>query len=101
MESIQPCHPQQRWGRVVPVLSKKCFTYVTFFLFMYFVYIIQSELDQSYYKGFTEDLLLRLQRHNNGESTYTRNKMPWHFVHIELFLSKTEALKREKALKKI
>lgn len=67
---------------------------------MYFVYIIQSELDLSYYKGFTEDLLLRLKRHNNGESTYTRNKIPWHFVHIEAFQSKTEVLRREKALKK-
>ncbi len=67
---------------------------------MYFVYIIQSELDQSYYKGFTEDLLLRLKRHNNGESAYTRHKMPWHFVYIESFSSKTEALRREKALKK-
>ncbi len=43
---------------------------------MFFVYILQSELDQSYYKGFTEDLLLRLKRHNNGESAYTRNKHP-------------------------
>ncbi len=67
---------------------------------MFFVYILQSERDQSYYKGFTEDLLLRLKRHNNGESTYTRNKIPWHFVYIESCRSKTEALKREKALKK-
>lgn len=35
---------------------------------MFFVYILQSEHDQSYYKGFTEDLLLRLKRHNNGDS---------------------------------
>ncbi len=67
---------------------------------MFFVYILQSELDQSYYKGFTEELLLRLKRHNNGESAYTRNKTPWHFVYIEPFSSKTEALKREKVLKK-
>jgi putative endonuclease len=66
----------------------------------FYVYIIQSQKDGSYYKGFTEDPVLRLQRHNMGESSYTRTKMPWKLLHLEKFLTKTEALKREKVLKK-
>jgi len=66
----------------------------------FYVYIIQSELDQSYYKGFSENYLERLEQHNNGWAKYTSRKIPWKLVHVESFLSKTEALKREKALKK-
>ena len=66
----------------------------------YYVYIIQSELDQSYYKGFTESPLFRLERHNNGESNYTRKKIPWRFIYLQAFDSKTEAFIREKSLKK-
>jgi putative endonuclease len=66
----------------------------------YYVYIIQSAVDNSYYKGFTENLLQRLALHNSGESTYTRRKIPWLIVYIEVFESKRESLIREKALKK-
>jgi putative endonuclease len=66
----------------------------------YYIYIIQSEVDGSYYKGYTEDPLLRLQRHNNGETQSTRHLCPWKLVYIETHLSKTIALIREKNLKK-
>jgi putative endonuclease len=66
----------------------------------FYVYIIQSEIDQSYYKGFTEDYLERLKQHNDGWSKYTSRKKPWNLVYVELFESKSEALKREKTLKK-
>ena len=65
----------------------------------FYVYIIKSLRDQSYYKGFTENPIIRLKRHNNAESKYTRNKMPWKFVYLEYFERKKEALVREKHLK--
>jgi len=67
----------------------------------YYVYIIQSETDRSYYKGFTENPVLRLQHHNNGDSTYTRSKKPWKLVYVEECSEKSVALKRERNLKKI
>jgi putative endonuclease len=67
---------------------------------MFYVYIIQSQFDKSYYKGFSTNPLHRLQQHNNKESAYTSTKTPWLLVHIEIFVSKTDALKREKVLKK-
>lgn len=65
-----------------------------------YIYIIQSDQDQSYYKGFTEDYNPRLIQHNNGLSTYTSRKMPWRLVYAEIHETKTLALKRKKKLKK-
>lgn len=66
----------------------------------YFVYILYSESHHIYYKGFTEDVKRRLFEHNNNLSRYTAEKGPWKLIIVEEFLSKREALIREKALKK-
>ena len=66
----------------------------------YYVYILQSKADQSFYKGYTEDPIKRLQQHNGGEMQYTSTKMPWKLVYVELFGNKTDALFRERNLKK-
>jgi putative endonuclease len=66
----------------------------------YYVYILQSLVDDSYYIGYTESIEKRLYEHNNGLSKYTSGKMPWSLVYSEAFDSKTVALKREKFLKK-
>ena len=67
---------------------------------MFYVYIIQSQQDDSFYKGFSLYPLQRLEQHNNKESKYTATKTPWLLFHIEVFDNKTAALKREIALKK-
>ena len=67
----------------------------------FYVYILQSLKDKSYYKGFTENPTLRLQQHNAGESKYTATKIPWKLVYIEELSTKKEALIREKYLKKL
>ena len=66
----------------------------------FYVYIIQSELDSSFYKGFSENPLQRLEQHNNGESHYTSLKRPWKLVYIEELSDKRSALIRERNLKK-
>ena len=66
---------------------------------MYYVYIIQSKKDSSFYIGFTGNLQRRLEEHNQGKSRYTRTKLPWALVYSEKFDSKSEALKRERFLK--
>ena len=66
----------------------------------YFVYIIQSDLDHSYYKGFSENPQERIVYHNLGKSRYTATKLPWHMVYIEEMDTKRDALIREKSLKK-
>ena len=66
----------------------------------FYVYIIKSEVDGSFYKGFTEDPIQRLNYHNQGSTQSTRRLIPWMFVYIEECPSKKDALIREKNLKK-
>ncbi len=58
----------------------------------YYVYIIQSLADNSYYKGYSLDPYTRLEHHNLGESTFTSQKIPWKLVCILAFDTKKEAL---------
>ena len=71
-----------------------------FFILEHFVYIIQSLKDHTLYKGYSNDPHKRLIQHNAGESRYTSMKIPWKLVYIEKCDNKTEALQREKTLKR-
>jgi putative endonuclease len=51
----------------------------------YYVYILQSELDGTYYIGSTRDLDMRVARHNHGGSRYTKSKKPWKVIYSEKF----------------
>ena len=66
----------------------------------FFVYILQSLKDHSFYIGYTSNLDNRVQEHNEGFTRYTSKKRPWELVYFETFDSKAEAIKREKFLKK-
>jgi len=66
----------------------------------YFVYILRSIQDSSFYIGYTNNLDRRLEEHNLGESRYTTRKKPWEVFYFETFKTKSEALKRERFLKK-
>ncbi len=67
---------------------------------MYYVYIIYSKNYDRYYKGFSENPTRRLDSHNNGKSRYTKSFTPWDLIYVEEFSNKSQALKREKSLKK-
>jgi putative endonuclease len=65
----------------------------------YFVYIIESLKDGSYYIGSTQNLSERIERHNRGRSTYTKSKRPWELVYTEELPDRSSAMKREKEVK--
>ena len=68
---------------------------------MFYVYILQCH-DGSLYTGYTTDVERRLREHNEGKaSKYTRSRLPVRCVYWEEFLTKSEALKREMAIKKL
>ena len=67
---------------------------------MYYLYIIQSEKDNSFYVGSTSNLEERMERHNSGRSIYTKNRLPWKLVYKETFGTKGEAVRRELQIKK-
>ena len=66
---------------------------------MYYVYVLKSKKDGSYYTGSTEDLKNRLTQHNQHNSRYTSTKVPYHLVWYGAFLDKKKALVFEKYLK--
>ncbi|MDJ0645238.1 MAG: GIY-YIG nuclease family protein [Flavobacteriaceae bacterium] len=66
---------------------------------MFYVYILSSKKDESFYIGQTNDLQRRLAFHDEGLSKYTSKKLPWVLVYYEEYKSRTEALKRERFLK--
>ena len=56
--------------------------------------------DGSLYAGWTNDPERRLKAHNSGTaSKYTRSRRPVEMVYLEEFETKSEAMKREAALK--
>ena len=66
----------------------------------FYVYILQSQKDGTYYKGSTENPIKRLEQHNLGFSKFTSTKRPWKLLYVEQLPSKKEMLIREKKLKR-
>jgi putative endonuclease len=67
---------------------------------MYFVYILISQKDGTFYKGYTSDYQKRLDEHNAGLSKFTSTKLPWQLFYVECHSTKQEAMIREKKLKR-
>jgi len=65
----------------------------------FYAYIIQSEKNNRYYIGYSENPQLRLERHNSGGTKSTKAYIPWRLVYTEEYESKAEALGRERQLK--
>ena len=70
----------------------------------YFIYILRCA-DDTFYTGYTDDLKERVKTHN-GETKkmgakYTRGRRPVKLVYSEGFKTKSEAMKREVAIKKL
>jgi putative endonuclease len=66
----------------------------------YYVYILQSLTDGSYYIGYTKCIEKRLFQHNKASSGYSARKIPWIVVYSEVFEDKSTAILRERFLKK-
>lgn len=67
--------------------------------FMFYIYILKSELDGKLYTGFTGNLKKRISEHNNGRVESTKNRRPLELIYYEAYREKENALKREKFLK--
>ena len=65
----------------------------------FFVYILQSMKDFSFYIGQCDDLDRRMSKHFDGMSKYTASKRPWRLVYFEMLATRSLAIKRERELK--
>jgi putative endonuclease len=67
---------------------------------MYYVYLLESKKDKSWYIGFTpRSPFTRIRVHNRGEVYYSKRRRPWKLVYFEAYTERSDALGREKFLK--
>jgi len=65
------------------------------------VYILLCR-DGSFYTGYTKDLDERTRQHENGKGAkYTKSHRPQKVAYVEIFNSRSSAMKRERAIKKL
>ena len=65
----------------------------------YYVYILQSLKNDSFYIGYTSNLKKRFKEHNSGESKATKPFIPYKLIFYEAFLNRIDAKNREEYLK--
>ena len=68
---------------------------------MYFAYIMRCA-DGTLYTGYTDDIARREAAHNSGRGAkYTRSRLPVKMVYHESFATRSAAMKRECAIKRL
>jgi len=66
---------------------------------MYYVYIIKSECGH-FYVGSTDNVEKRLKQHNSKKfQGWTNRYNKWKVVYTEYFITRNEAIKRERQIK--
>ena len=65
----------------------------------YYTYVLLSERDNKLYTGYTKDLKLRFEQHNNGLVESTKFRRPLIVIYYEACLNQDDAIRREKYLK--
>jgi putative endonuclease len=66
----------------------------------FYLYILKSKVNDRFYIGMTSNLDDRIKRHNEGRSKATKSGRPWELVYTEEFGNRSEALARERQLKR-
>ena len=67
----------------------------------HYFYVLECR-DQSFYAGYTTDLLRREKEHNAGIGCkYTKSRRPVNMIYHEDFATRSEATKAEAAFKKL
>lgn len=67
----------------------------------HYVYIVMCS-DNTLYTGYTVDVDKRMIAHNNGTGAkYTRARLPVELKYVEMFDSKSDAMKREYEIKQL
>jgi len=67
----------------------------------FYVYILLC-MDGSFYTGYTKDLQGRTLQHENGKGAkYTKSHRPQKVAYVEVFGTRSSAMKRERVIKKL
>jgi putative endonuclease len=68
-------------------------------MLFYYVYLLQSLKDYSWYIGYTNNLKKRFFEHNKGINRSTKGKRPWKLIYYEAGINEIDAKNRERYLK--
>ena len=66
----------------------------------YYTYIIHSDSLHKYYVGNTQNLKIRLNRHNTGQEKFTKPGVPWKLIKSFIFKDRTNDIRLEYKIKK-
>jgi len=72
---------------------------IPLFLFMFYVYVLYSDLHEKHYTGYTSDLEMRIRSHNELGSGWTKKYRPWRVIYTKEFETMTYAMKYESWIK--
>ncbi|MCI0473508.1 MAG: GIY-YIG nuclease family protein [Ignavibacteria bacterium] len=68
---------------------------------MFCTYILESSKTGEFYIGQTNNIQSRIAQHNSGLSKATKHGMPWKLIYVESFITRSEAIRRERYLKRL
>lgn len=66
---------------------------------MFYIYILKSQKNASFYIGFCKDIKKRVKQHNAGLVRSTKRYIPWNLMYSEIYKTLREARKRELQIK--
>jgi len=66
---------------------------------MFYIYVLQSLKDDTFYVGYTKDVKKRLNIHNLGKVRYTKGHLPYKLIYTEEFKTVKNAKSREIEIK--
>ncbi|MFH1656969.1 MAG: GIY-YIG nuclease family protein [bacterium] len=66
---------------------------------MFYLYILKSQLNLSFYIGSCHDIKKRIKLHNQGLVKSTKRYIPWNIIYIESYNDLKSAKKRELQIK--
>jgi len=66
---------------------------------MYYVYVLKSLTDKTYYKGRTNNINRRIREHESGNTQSIRSKRPFKLLHVEIVNTIKKAKQMEKYFK--
>ena len=65
----------------------------------YYVYVLESLSRNMMYVGRTKNVEKRLKEHKEGKTWSTKRMLPVKLIYFEAFISKEDAIRRERYLK--
>jgi putative endonuclease len=66
---------------------------------MFYTYVLRSRSTGRFYTGHASSIPQRKERHEQGLSRSTKGRGPWDVVYQEEFVTRAEAMRRERELK--